>query len=28
VRGGAKLGQWSGGMVLPRGEVITSHWLS
>jgi hypothetical protein len=27
VSGGAKVGQWSGGIVLPRGGVITGHWL-
>ena len=27
VSGGAKVGQWSGGAVLPRGGVITGHWL-
>jgi hypothetical protein len=27
VSGGAKVGQWSGGVVLPRGGVITGHWL-
>ena len=27
VSGGAKIGQWSGGAVLPRGGVITGHWL-
>jgi hypothetical protein len=26
-RGGEKTGQWSGGTVLPRGGVITGHWL-
>jgi hypothetical protein len=28
VRAGEKTSQWSGGTVLLRGEVITSHWLS
>jgi hypothetical protein len=27
VSGGAKVGQWSGGIVLLRGGVITGHWL-
>jgi DNA-binding GntR family transcriptional regulator len=27
VRGGEKTGQWSGGAVLLRGGVETSHWL-
>jgi hypothetical protein len=27
VSGGAKVGQWSGGIVSPRGGVITGHWL-
>jgi predicted signal transduction protein with EAL and GGDEF domain len=27
VSGGAKVGQWSGGIVLRRGGVITGHWL-
>jgi hypothetical protein len=27
VSGGAKVGQWSGGIVLARGGVITGHWL-
>jgi hypothetical protein len=27
VSGGAKVGQWSGGVVLARGGVITGHWL-
>jgi hypothetical protein len=27
VSGGAKVGQWSGGVGLPRGGVITGHWL-
>jgi hypothetical protein len=27
VSGGAKVGQWSGGVVLLRGGVITGHWL-
>jgi hypothetical protein len=26
VSGGAKVGRWSGGVVLPRGRVITGHW--
>jgi hypothetical protein len=27
VSGGAKVGQWSGGVVLLRGGVITGRWL-
>ncbi len=27
VSGSAKVGQWSGGVVRPRGGVITGHWL-
>jgi hypothetical protein len=27
VSGGAKVCQWSGGIVLLRGGVITGHWL-
>ena len=27
VSGGEKVGQWSGGVVLLRGGVITGHWL-
>jgi hypothetical protein len=27
VSGGAKVGQWSGGIVPLRGGVITGHWL-
>lgn len=27
VRGGEKLGQWSGGVVLLRGGVKVCHWL-
>jgi hypothetical protein len=27
VSGGAKVGQWSGGVVPLRGGVITGHWL-
>jgi hypothetical protein len=27
VRAGAKVGQWSGGVVLLRGGVKPSHWL-
>jgi hypothetical protein len=26
-RAGEKTSQWSGGTVLLRGGVITSHWL-
>ena len=28
VDAGAKVGQWSGGIVLPRGGVKSGHWLS
>jgi hypothetical protein len=27
VRGGEKLGQWSGGLVLLRGGVKSGHWI-
>jgi hypothetical protein len=27
VSGGAKVSQWSGGVVPLRGGVITGHWL-
>ena len=27
VRGGEKVGQWSGGVVLLRGGVKLCHWL-
>jgi hypothetical protein len=27
VRGGEKVGQWSGGLVLLRGGVKPGHWI-